>query len=224
MSLSNRLRHPNTSACCWRIRTPGCCSRSITSARLIAIQMHLSRHFWNFGKTLRSHGARGCQFLGYFTGKRPRKVCPLKVPKDSPLAAGGKAPDKDGLVQIGEFRAEGGQIGGGSKSLSSGELLSLTLRKVRLPEPLVSSASCKRAGDRSTCGLLPGERRPLLSRRAAHSRRCFTTGSMNAATRKACSPDIFFLPLSQSLTFCGIAPTAFLASPSLFAPVRQLSQ
>jgi hypothetical protein len=60
-------------------------------------------------RTLRTHGSRAGQFWGYFTGNRPRKVCPLKVPKDSPLAVGGKAPDKDGLVQVGEFRAEGGQ-------------------------------------------------------------------------------------------------------------------
>jgi putative DNA primase/helicase len=60
------------------------------------------------GDTLRTHGARGCQFWVYFTGNRPRKVCPLKVPQDSPLAVDGKAP-VGGLVQIGEFRAEGGQ-------------------------------------------------------------------------------------------------------------------
>jgi hypothetical protein len=34
---------------------------------------------------------------------------PAQGPQDSPLAVGGKPPGKDGLVQIGEFRAEGGQ-------------------------------------------------------------------------------------------------------------------
>jgi hypothetical protein len=58
--------------------------------------------------TLRTRGARGCQFWLYVTGERPRKVCPLKVKANSPLALGGKSP-VGGLVTIGEFRAEGGQ-------------------------------------------------------------------------------------------------------------------
>jgi putative DNA primase/helicase len=61
------------------------------------------------GKTLRTRGARGCQFWAYIVGARPGQVHQLKAPKDSPLAVGGKLPDKDGFVRIGEFRAEGGQ-------------------------------------------------------------------------------------------------------------------
>jgi hypothetical protein len=60
--------------------------------------------------TLRTHGAAGAQLWAYITGERPRKVCALKVHKDSPLASGArKGPDKEGMVQIGEFRAEGVQ-------------------------------------------------------------------------------------------------------------------
>jgi hypothetical protein len=59
--------------------------------------------------TLRTRGAHGCQFWFYVIGNRPRQVFHLKVHKDSPLALSGKPPDKNGMVHIGEFRAEGGQ-------------------------------------------------------------------------------------------------------------------
>jgi hypothetical protein len=55
-------------------------------------------------------GANGAQIALYCNGKRPKKVCAIKVPISSPLAIGAKKePNKNGLVQIGEFRAEGGQ-------------------------------------------------------------------------------------------------------------------
>jgi bifunctional DNA primase/polymerase-like protein len=62
-------------------------------------------------KTLCTRGERGGQIWFFATGKRPHKVHPLKVHKDSPLAVGLKnpKPDKAGLVEIGEWRAEGGQ-------------------------------------------------------------------------------------------------------------------
>jgi hypothetical protein len=61
-------------------------------------------------ETLQTHGARGRQIWLYPTGEHPHKVCPLKVHKDSPLAVGAtKKPDDNGMVQVGEFRAEGGQ-------------------------------------------------------------------------------------------------------------------
>jgi hypothetical protein len=66
--------------------------------------------------SFRVHGNRAAQIYGYFEGARPTKVCALKVPADSPLAKGAKAlepggqgADKNGMVKIGEFRAEGGQ-------------------------------------------------------------------------------------------------------------------
>jgi hypothetical protein len=97
------LAHPNTGVLLGvdNLCTIDCDTDAFLDA-LLALCPALSR-------TLRTHGSRAGQFWGYFTGNRPRKVCPLKVPKDSPLAIGGKAPDKDGLVQVGEFRAEGGQ-------------------------------------------------------------------------------------------------------------------
>jgi hypothetical protein len=61
-----------------------------------------------FNNTLRTRGARGCQLWAYVTGQRPKKICSLKVKPDSALALGGKPP-VGGLVQVGEFRAEGGQ-------------------------------------------------------------------------------------------------------------------
>jgi hypothetical protein len=65
--------------------------------------------------TFRSCGEQAGQIWGYFQGERPHQVHPLKVHKDSPLAVGLKDFDKkvqeskDGMVAIGEFRAEGGQ-------------------------------------------------------------------------------------------------------------------
>jgi hypothetical protein len=62
-------------------------------------------------ETFCSCGEQGGQIWGYFPGERPRQVHPLKVHKDSPLAVGLKdpKPDKDDMVAIGEWRAEGGQ-------------------------------------------------------------------------------------------------------------------
>jgi hypothetical protein len=60
--------------------------------------------------TLRTRGAAGAQLWAYFTGNRPHAVQALRVHKDSPLAVGAReAPDADGYVSVGEFRAEGGQ-------------------------------------------------------------------------------------------------------------------
>lgn len=59
---------------------------------------------------LRTRGSTGAQLWAYITGERPHKVCALKVHQDSPLAAGARlGPDKQGMVQVGEFRAEGVQ-------------------------------------------------------------------------------------------------------------------
>jgi hypothetical protein len=54
-------------------------------------------------------GARGAQIYAYIEGERPTKVCPLKVPEGHLLAVGAKSKPVNGMVQIGEFRAEGGQ-------------------------------------------------------------------------------------------------------------------
>jgi hypothetical protein len=60
--------------------------------------------------TLRTHGARGGQIWAYITGSRPKKTYKLKVSANSPLAVGAaNPPDEHGMVQIGEFRAEGAQ-------------------------------------------------------------------------------------------------------------------
>jgi hypothetical protein len=61
-----------------------------------------------FVSTLISQGERGGQIWLYVTGNRPQKVEKLKVRKDSPLAFGAKKPGPDGLIEVGEFRAEGG--------------------------------------------------------------------------------------------------------------------
>ena len=58
--------------------------------------------------SLQVQGERGAQVYAYFEGKRPDQVFKLKVNASSVLAAG-KIPDDHGMVQIGEFRAEGGQ-------------------------------------------------------------------------------------------------------------------
>ena len=63
-----------------------------------------------FKNTLCTRGERGGQLWAYITGPRPRKVHTLLVSQESSLAEGCKeSSDKDGLVSIGEFRAEGGQ-------------------------------------------------------------------------------------------------------------------
>ena len=54
-------------------------------------------------------GARAAQIYVYIEGARYDKVCALKVPEGHPLAVGAKKKPVNGMVQIGEFRAEGGQ-------------------------------------------------------------------------------------------------------------------
>jgi hypothetical protein len=61
-------------------------------------------------ETLQTHGQSGGQLWAYFTGRRPYKVVGITVSADSPLAKGARSePDDNGRVEIGEFRAEGGQ-------------------------------------------------------------------------------------------------------------------
>jgi hypothetical protein len=61
-------------------------------------------------QTLRTRGQSGGQLWVYIPGARPHKVWGLIVSKDSPLARGARSePDENGRVEIGEFRAEGGQ-------------------------------------------------------------------------------------------------------------------
>jgi hypothetical protein len=63
-----------------------------------------------FETTLRTHGKSGAQLWAYVTGNRPHKVEKLTVRQNSPLAANArKQADRHGNIQIGEFRAEGGQ-------------------------------------------------------------------------------------------------------------------
>jgi hypothetical protein len=63
-----------------------------------------------FEKTLRTRGISGAQLWVYLTGDRPHQVHKLTVHKDSPLAANArKKGDEHVNIQIGEFRAEGGQ-------------------------------------------------------------------------------------------------------------------
>ena len=63
-----------------------------------------------FIETWTTKGQCGVQMWAYVRGDRPRQTYKLKVHKDSPLAGGAKKdPDKNAMVQIGEFRAEGGQ-------------------------------------------------------------------------------------------------------------------
>jgi putative DNA primase/helicase len=60
--------------------------------------------------TLRTRGARGGQIWLFPFGHHPHQVHPLKVNENSSLALGAKdAPDKDGMVTIGEWRTSGGQ-------------------------------------------------------------------------------------------------------------------
>ena len=67
-------------------------------------------HNLELAGSLRVVGARAAQIYFYVEGDRPTKVYALKVYKTSPLAVGAKhPPDKQGMVTIGEFRAEGGQ-------------------------------------------------------------------------------------------------------------------
>jgi hypothetical protein len=64
-----------------------------------------------FSQTLcTAGGPEGSQFWFYAIGDRPHKVCRISCKANSPLAVGARNdPDENGLVTIGEFRAEGGQ-------------------------------------------------------------------------------------------------------------------
>ena len=64
----------------------------------------------SFQTTFTTHGERGAQLWAYILGPRPHQIHLIKVHKDSSLAAGAKkGADENGMVQIGEYRAEGGQ-------------------------------------------------------------------------------------------------------------------
>src|SRR6516225_2041563 len=62
----------------------------------------------SFASTLITQGERGGQIWLYVTGNRPRKVEKLKVSKESALTLFAKKVDPEGIVEVGEFRAEGG--------------------------------------------------------------------------------------------------------------------
>jgi hypothetical protein len=55
-------------------------------------------------------GAEGGQFWFYALGERPHQVHRIMARADSPLAVGARGEaNQDGLIEIGEYRAEGGQ-------------------------------------------------------------------------------------------------------------------
>jgi hypothetical protein len=71
-----------------------------------ALQAHTNLNP-RFASTWTTRGARGGQQWAYEPGPRPRQTHALMVHKDSPLAVGStKPPDENGLIQIGEYRAD----------------------------------------------------------------------------------------------------------------------